>query len=299
MSKIPTATSDASAASHTVIGIVPYCVKSRQRLVDLRLDQLQWPVGAPAQMSGLTVGDLGPDAHLISFPRSWLFRGKPRGIHAKISLLIAEPASYQPGYMWLAKLFHRRFFRILTCNAKLLGSIPNGIYFVASDTWVPEWRSTDVTKLRMLLLIASNKRRLVGHKLRHRIVKRMAAAGIVGDVMGRGYREIDDKAEGLAPYRYSVVIENCRETGYFTEKLVDALLLNTVPIYWGAPDIADFFDPAGMLVCQNETDIMTALTGISEDDYTARADAIAANRKAAVKYTNILKRAARVLEASL
>jgi len=294
-----TTTQDDCAAPQVVIGVVPYYVKTGRRLIDLPLDQLDWPLGAPAGISGRTVGDLGPDAHLISFPRIWLFSGKLRGMRARISLVIAEPASFHRHYMWLAKVFHRRFYRILSCNAKLLGSIPNGIYFVFGDSWVADWRRADVTKSRLLSLIASNKRRLVGHKLRHRIVKRMAAAGIAGDVMGRGYRAFEDKAEGLAPYRYSVVIENSREPGYFTEKLVDALLLNTVPIYWGAPDIADFFDPAGMLVCQNEAEIMAALARISEGDYAARADAIAANRKAAVKYANMLKSAVRVLEASL
>jgi len=38
------------------------------------------------------------------------------------------------------------------------------------------------------------------------------------------------RPRALTPYRYSVVIENVREPGYFSEKLVDALLCGTVPI---------------------------------------------------------------------
>ena len=101
----------------------------------------------------------------------------------------------------------------------------------------------------MLSLIASAKRSLVGHKLRHQVVAWLKQAGIEVDVMGGGYRPFERKSDGLAPYRYSIVIENSREHGYFTEKLVDALLCRTVPIYWGAPDIETYFDMRGMIVC--------------------------------------------------
>lgn len=213
--------------------------------------------------------------------------------------MIVEPHSFHRHHMWLAQRFHRRFHRILTCNDALLAAIPNGAYFVFGNTWVPDWREKDIAKSKMLSLIASKKKNLKGHKLRHQVVDAMQASGIQADVMGGGYLPFDDKADGLAPYRYSVVIENTREPGYFTEKLVDALLLKTVPVYWGAPDIAKFFDPAGMVICENKAAIMAALKTLSPADYDRRADAIEANRRAAVKYTDVLKSAARVIESTL
>ena len=65
--------------------------------------------------------------------------------------------------------------------------------------------------------------------------------------MGRGYAPFEAKEDGLAPYRASVVIENSREPSYISEKLIDAALCRTLPIYWGAPDVADWFDPAGLI----------------------------------------------------
>lgn len=77
--------------------------------------------------------------------------------------------------------------------------------------------------------------------------------------MGRGYAPFEQKSDGLAPYRFSVVTENNRALGYFTEKLVDALLCETVPIYWGAPDVTSYFDTDSMIICTSEAEILTAM----------------------------------------
>jgi len=221
------------------------------------------------------------------------------GVRAHLSLLIAEPRAYDPVQMFMARLFHRRFYRVLTCDDRLLSALPNAQYFVFGDSWVRGWRATDVTKTRTLSLIASNKKRLKGHRLRHKIVRWIRAEGIEADIMGRGYHPFDDKAEGLAPYRYSVVIENCQQNGYFTEKLVDALLLKTVPIYWGAPDISRFFDMDGIIHCQTEEALRRAIRSVSIADYEARMPAIEANRREAARYADVLKSAARVIESTL
>ena len=42
-------------------------------------------------------------------------------------------------------------------------------------------------------------------------------------------------------------------TGYFTEKIMDCLLTKTIPIYWGCPNIADYFDPTGWLIMTEDS----------------------------------------------
>lgn len=70
------------------------------------------------------------------------------------------------------------------------------------------------------------------------------------DIYGRGLM-IDDqrykgplcyKFMGLLPYEYSIAIENVAERNFITEKFVDCVLCNTVPIYCGAPNIAEVYD---------------------------------------------------------
>jgi hypothetical protein len=60
---------------------------------------------------------------------------------------------------------------------------------------------------------------------------------------------IDSKYETLSRYTFALTYENQVLDGWINEKLFDAMLVGTVPIYLGAPDIADwvpeecFIDP--------------------------------------------------------
>jgi len=50
-----------------------------------------------------------------------------------------------------------------------------------------------------------------------------------------------DKLEVSKPYRYQLVMENAQQTNWVTEKLLDAYLSWNMPIYWGCPNIAEYF----------------------------------------------------------
>lgn len=288
----------AAPSADPAIAVLPYGLKPGAGLAQRPLHDLRWPLGCPARLHGGTVGDLTRDDHLICYPSTAVWLARRPGL-AKLSLMIVEPEALHKRHMRLARVLHRRLWRVLSCNAALLNAIPNGIFFPFGSTWVPEWRDLDLTKSAMLSLIASAKRDLAGHKLRHACADWLVQAGIVADIMGRGYRPFGAKAEGLAPYRYSIVIENVREPSYFTEKLIDALLCRTVPIYWGAPDIDRFFDPAGMIICETFADVQAAVARMSAEDYAARADAIALNQARAAEFADIDARAAHAIADTL
>jgi hypothetical protein len=110
-----------------------------------------------------------------------------------------------------------------------------------------------------------------------------------------GYQPFDVKTDGLAPYRYSVVIENCQEQNYFTEKLVDAFLCKTVPIYRGCPNIGDYFDISGMIVCNSFSDIQNAVQSISDEDYNFRSSQMRTNQEKAVYYGDYYGRLAKAV----
>jgi alpha(1,3/1,4) fucosyltransferase len=55
---------------------------------------------------------------------------------------------------------------------------------------------------------------------------------------------IETKKDVLNRYRFAICFENAREIeDYITEKLFDCLLAGTIPVYWGAPNIADRVPP--------------------------------------------------------
>ena len=55
------------------------------------------------------------------------------------------------------------------------------------------------------------------------------------------------KLEYLQQYKFHLSFENSMIGGYNSEKLIHALAAGTVPIYSGAPDIADDFNPEAFI----------------------------------------------------
>ncbi len=98
-------------------------------------------------------------------------------------------------------------------------------------------------KEKLCSMILSNKDFLPGHK------KRIQFAGKVQehfqdkvDVFGFGHNPILDKRDAIDPYVFSIAIENCFLDNYFSEKLTDVFIGNTMPIYHGCPNITEYFD---------------------------------------------------------
>jgi len=109
------------------------------------------------------------------------------------------------------------------------------------------------TKTKKISCIVSTK-----HRHRENFVKRMMThSGSKVDLYGRGHKKQlygekyrgnlnydgNCKFLGLYPYEYTVVLENSQQKNYWSEKLADAYLSWSKPIYWGCPNLHNFFDP--------------------------------------------------------
>lgn len=90
-------------------------------------------------------------------------------------------------------------------------------------------------------IIASTKSHHDGHDKRSKFVD-LIQQQVAADLFGRGReKEVSDKWEALAQYKYSIAIENSSQNNYWTEKIVDCFLANTIPFYYGAPNINEYF----------------------------------------------------------
>ena len=97
-------------------------------------------------------------------------------------------------------------------------------------------------KTKCASLICSDKIFTIGHQNRFDFANRIKDAfGDSIDLFGRGIKEFNDKAKVLEPYDYHIVLENCQEEDYWTEKLSDSYLNNCYPIYAGCPNIGRYF----------------------------------------------------------
>lgn len=103
-------------------------------------------------------------------------------------------------------------------------------------------------KNKSLSIISSNKSLLKGHKARLDFVKKIKNYfGNSVDLFGRGFNEFDNKYDVLAPYYFSIAIENHTAKNHFSEKLLDCFLTETIPLYYNCPNITDYF-PSNSLI---------------------------------------------------
>ena len=93
---------------------------------------------------------------------------------------------------------------------------------------------------------------------------------------------MQDKAEALRPYRYHVAIENHVGQHHWTEKLADAFLGHTLPLYFGCPNLSDYFPEDSFL----RIDIQDAAAAadlisraVADDLYSQRLPAIREARR--------------------
>ena len=97
-------------------------------------------------------------------------------------------------------------------------------------------------KSKTISWIVGNALSIPGHFKRLSFLKFIQdKAPIEIDLFGRAVRVIEDKWDGLAPYKYSLAIENSCSPDYWTEKLADCFLAWTIPFYYGCTNLEEYF----------------------------------------------------------
>jgi hypothetical protein len=158
--------------------------------------------------------------------------------------LIQEP--YVKGFTdWMVE-GHKLFSRVYTHHipsddSKYIISQPalpwhiNKSFDQLSKMDIPE-------KSKTLSWIVGNPLSIPGHFKRLSFLKFIQdKSPIKIDLFGRAVCFIDDKWDGLAPFKYSLAIENSCSPDYWTEKLADCFLSWTIPIYYGCTNLEKYF----------------------------------------------------------
>ncbi len=156
------------------------------------------------------------------------------------------------------------------------------------------------TKDRVIATVCSNK--AMGHtlhRLRYDFTIALDRAMPELDVFGRGIRDITDKAEALDRYKYHVAIENHIAPHHITEKLTDTYLAGALPLYFGAPNAADYF-PAGSFIPidirRTDEAIDTIRLAIADNEYEKRLPAIREAKRRALDEQNLFAILSRQIE---
>lgn len=202
--------------------------------------------------------------------------------------ILLEPLSPHPGFRAAALLSLKLLDFVLTYDDALLRLDSKFRHYSVGSTQLSGLQVLDpAMKTELASMSLSKKKYMPGHKLRHSIASRIenqnGSPPRIPHVklMGGAFQPYSNPLEPYSNFYFSIVIENERNATFFTEKLIECLLVKCVPIYWGAWDVGGLFDMTGILAFQNEDECLELLKSATPETYKSLEQAILYNQKAA------------------
>lgn len=197
------------------------------------------------------------------------------------------------------KFAEHKFDHIFTFDKELLESSPKYVRNLIATSRVSNKDAGIHEKSKMLSLIASKQTMTRGHRLRHKIANVVKDKYDV-DLWGGAYKPFgkgntgltagairEGKTEPLKDYRFSITVMNSKEDNYFTETLVDVFRHGTIPIFWGCPNVGEFFNEKGILQFETGQQLIEILDNLSEDLYNSKLKYVKENFELAKKYVSM------------
>ena len=129
--------------------------------------------------------------------------------------------------------------------------------------WINSARRSEIVKVRipgektgLISSVTSELAYMDGHIKRLKFLRALDSVVDEGlDIFGKQYSgeifskfqnyrgELNDKYDGLIPYEYHINCENSFENDYFTEKLLDPIIAESLCFYDGCTNVEKFIDP--------------------------------------------------------
>ena len=185
----------------------------------------------------------------------------------KVALIIEPPAVNPTPYEQI-KHYEDHYDYIFTYDESLLARGAKYIFYTLGSTDVLDEDAGIHPKSKLLSMIASKKTFCPGHRLRHKIISIIKNTVDI-DLWGGAYQKFDmehkpSRDEPLKDYMFSIVVRNQRMKNYFGEQITDCFRMGTVPIFWGCPNIGEFFNLDGIIQFDTIAELENILKNISE-----------------------------------
>jgi GR25 family glycosyltransferase involved in LPS biosynthesis/GT2 family glycosyltransferase len=171
-----------------------------------------------------------------------------------------------------------------------------------------ELRETTAAKSRDLSTVISSKPCDPGQTLHIAFLQCLENNGTQVDIFGydcmhrfrryRGSLPPRDKTKGLLPYRYTIAVENNPHANYYTANLLDALLAECLPFYWGCPNLDDYIDPRAFIRLPLEdldTSRQIIEEAIANDEWSRRIDLIRREKRRILDELQLFPTLARIV----
>jgi len=221
----------------------------------------------------------------------------PPGVVRFVFLL--EPPEILDLTKHIIQAHHNNTFDYLfTHNQELLDTIKNSFVMPLASTWIRDYNFPE--KEFSVSALVGGKLLAPGHYLRQKIwfkedkitvPRRFFLSGNYGGIENYNNNPIlgKDKAP-LFDSQFHICIENANRRNWFTEKIIDCMVTKTVPIYWGCPNIGDWFDTRGMIIASDYKEIIDKCNSLNENTYNEMLPFIESNFEESKKYVSIADR---------
>jgi len=218
-------------------------------------------------------------------------------------LMVLEPNQLFGIHDWAIQNYNL-FNCILTGGQDILDKCPNALFFPMGISWLDKEYVDNVDSIQKrfeVSFLCGGKQRIEGHHLRHRLHKRGDEITIpkqwhytLPDYdYNEGHHTVTDMygKKVLWESMFTIAIENSSNRSYHTEKIIDAFISKTFPIYWGCPNLEELgYNPDGFIYCENEDQIINATNKLTPEFYTERKEAIDYNSELAKYYGDLFGR---------
>jgi hypothetical protein len=206
-------------------------------------------------------------------------------------LILNEPNELFKLHDWAIQ--HQSYFScILTWGKDVLNQCEHSLLFPFGTTFMhgkDKYKELAVLDKKLeISFICGNKQIIEGHHLRHKIYnnqKHIENIPLKWYYTYDGHKDICFKSS-----MFHLAIENSQHENFFTEKIIDAFITKTIPIYWGCLNIDKFFDNRGFFTFNTEEEFFNIVNNLTEEEYWSRKIYIDKNYQTAIYYAEYFTR---------
>ena len=188
---------------------------------------------------------------------------------------------------------HQFFDLVLAWHPDILNNCGNSRKFVFGSCWIDFPSECWNNKENEISYLTSNKNFTEGHRVRQSAYAYLQTKRLrhpLNDFSIRCVKtppRIPNKQSIFKNAKFSVIVENESIPNWITEKLIDCLITKTVPIYWGAPNVGDFFNEDGILSFKNMHELGDIINNLNPEMYDNLKDVIEENYKLSLGYCDL------------
>lgn len=222
-----------------------------------------------------------------------------------------EPEAISPIRQYLLENY-KRYNTILCFDSEVLKNCENAVKLTFyTVTWLDEedYKNIDISKKKFKIsCLVGFKQMAPGHTVRLLLYFQQTLLSNfpftfyrscvfphlpeIGSNPFLGSKECNAKRDLFMTYQFHLAIENSKQENYFTEKLIDCLITKTIPIYYGCPNIEEYFDTNGWILLETgePSEVIQKCSVLHESYYMNYIETIEKNYKLAFYYKQNIER---------